>query len=146
MTIFFLSGLLRDIQARPLDLLHHRAQDNERLALFPNLDYLGLHQALVALVDVMPLIQSGTQGRIFRGYNVYWNNVGRVTQTWLNSCKLLLSKCISVNILVDYDFQNVYALFPWVPMLWKELLITGHDNRKLYHQYLITDNWKPYQR
>ncbi|XP_050714372.1 protein unc-79 homolog isoform X4 [Eriocheir sinensis] len=57
-----LLGLLRDIQARPLDLLHHRTQDNERLALFPNLDYLGLHQALVALVDVMPLIQSGTQG------------------------------------------------------------------------------------
>ena len=56
------SGLLRDIQARPLDLLHHRAQDNDRLVLFPNLDYLGLHQALVALVDVMPLIQSGTQG------------------------------------------------------------------------------------
>uniref|UniRef100_A0A0P4WEN1 Protein unc-79 homolog n=3 Tax=Scylla olivacea TaxID=85551 RepID=A0A0P4WEN1_SCYOL len=57
-----LLGLLRDIQARPLDMLHHRAQDSERLALFPNLDYLGLHQALVALVDVMPLIQSGTQG------------------------------------------------------------------------------------
>lgn len=60
-------GLLRDIQARPLDLLHHRTQDNERLALFPNLDYLGLHQALVALVDVMPLIQSGTQGNSFGG-------------------------------------------------------------------------------
>lgn len=57
-----LLGLLRDIQARPLDMLHHRAQDSERLALFPNLDYVGLHQALVALVDVMPLIQSGTQG------------------------------------------------------------------------------------
>ncbi|KAK8720177.1 hypothetical protein OTU49_013532, partial [Cherax quadricarinatus] len=56
-----LLGVLREIQERPMDMLHHRDQDAMRLALFPNLDYSGLHQSLVALVDIMPLIQYGTQ-------------------------------------------------------------------------------------
>lgn len=43
-------------------MLRHRDQDTIRLALFPNLDYAGLHQSIVALVDIMPLIQYGTQG------------------------------------------------------------------------------------
>lgn len=77
------SGLLRDIQARPLDMIHHRAQDTERLALFPNLDYLGLHQALVALVDVMPLIQSGTQGRSSRECRVSQNSRFSPFETFL---------------------------------------------------------------
>lgn len=46
-----------------MDMLYHREQDAMRRALFPNLDYTGLHQSLVALVDIMPLIQSGIQGR-----------------------------------------------------------------------------------
>ncbi|XP_071543773.1 protein unc-79 homolog isoform X4 [Panulirus ornatus] len=56
-----LLGVLRDIQERPMEMLRHRDQDVMRLALFPNLDYVGLHKSLVALVDIMPLIQSGTQ-------------------------------------------------------------------------------------
>nr|XP_027210970.1 protein unc-79 homolog [Penaeus vannamei] len=56
-----LLGVLREIQERPVDMLRHRDQDTIRLALFPNLDYAGLHQSIVALVDIMPLIQYGTQ-------------------------------------------------------------------------------------
>nr|XP_045612898.1 protein unc-79 homolog isoform X4 [Procambarus clarkii] len=56
-----LLGVLREIQERPMDMLRHRDQDALRLALFPNLDYTGLHQSLVALVDIIPLIQYGTQ-------------------------------------------------------------------------------------
>ncbi|XP_042883659.1 protein unc-79 homolog isoform X4 [Penaeus japonicus] len=56
-----LLGVLREIQERPVDMLRCRDQDAIRLALFPNLDYAGLHQSIVALVDIMPLIQYGTQ-------------------------------------------------------------------------------------
>lgn len=61
--ICHLSGVLREIQERPVDMLRCRDQDAIRLALFPNLDYAGLHQSIVALVDIMPLIQYGTQGK-----------------------------------------------------------------------------------
>ncbi|XP_064117132.1 protein unc-79 homolog isoform X3 [Macrobrachium nipponense] len=55
-----LLGVLREIQERPMDMLHQRSQDATRLALFPNLDYSGLHQSIVSLVDIMSLIQYGT--------------------------------------------------------------------------------------
>ncbi|XP_066975472.1 protein unc-79 homolog isoform X11 [Macrobrachium rosenbergii] len=55
-----LLGVLREIQERPMDMLHQRNQDVTRLALFPNLDYNGLHQSIVSLVDIMSLIQYGT--------------------------------------------------------------------------------------
>ncbi|XP_068237998.1 protein unc-79 homolog isoform X5 [Palaemon carinicauda] len=55
-----LLGVLREIQERPMDMLHQRSQDATRSALFPNLDYNGLHQSIVSLVDIMSLIQYGT--------------------------------------------------------------------------------------
>ncbi|KAK3873356.1 hypothetical protein Pcinc_021643 [Petrolisthes cinctipes] len=56
-----LLGVLREIQERPMEMLRRRDQDTIRMSLFPNLDYPALHQSLVALVDIMPLIQTGTQ-------------------------------------------------------------------------------------
>lgn len=56
------TGVLREIQERPMEMLRRRDQDAIRMSLFPNLDYPALHQSLVALVDIMPLIQTGTQG------------------------------------------------------------------------------------
>ena len=41
-----------------------READLNRLTLFPNLDYVGLHQALVQLVDVITLVQFGTHGNL----------------------------------------------------------------------------------
>ncbi|RXG72917.1 hypothetical protein Avbf_03314 [Armadillidium vulgare] len=55
-----LLGVLKDIHATPMEMLYHREQDAARLALFPSLDYKGLHQALSKLVDIIPLVQFGT--------------------------------------------------------------------------------------
>lgn len=76
--------MLRDIQERPMEMLRHRDQDVLRLALFPNLDYVGLHKSLVALVDIMPLIQSGTQGKLMQ-----WNICLMYQITWFVCVELI---------------------------------------------------------
>lgn len=52
--------------------------DAKRMALYPNLDYKGLYNAIVQLVDIVHLIQYGVQGKsapravgIFRDINEF---------------------------------------------------------------------------
>jgi protein unc-79 len=52
-------GVLKDVPSSPLEMLRNCEQDSARLALFPNLDYKGLYNAIVQLMDVAPLIQFG---------------------------------------------------------------------------------------
>ncbi|XP_065352317.1 protein unc-79 homolog isoform X2 [Cloeon dipterum] len=51
--------VLKDVPYSPLEMLRNCEQDTARLALFPNLDYKGLYNAIVQLMDVVPLIQYG---------------------------------------------------------------------------------------
>jgi hypothetical protein len=44
-----------------LELLKYPEKDSTRLALYPSLDYKGLYNAIVELVDVAILIQYGLQ-------------------------------------------------------------------------------------
>lgn len=57
--------MLKDIQETPMEMMYHREQDSSRLALFPSLDCKGLYQALTQLVDVIPLVQFGTHGKLY---------------------------------------------------------------------------------
>ncbi|XP_037087840.1 protein unc-79 homolog [Pollicipes pollicipes] len=43
-------------------MLRRPDQDATRLALYPSLDYTGLHRALVQLFDIVPLLQYGVHG------------------------------------------------------------------------------------
>ncbi|XP_059468536.1 protein unc-79 homolog isoform X3 [Neocloeon triangulifer] len=51
--------VLKDVPYSPLEMLRNCEQDTARMALFPNLDYKGLYNAIVQLMDVAPLIQYG---------------------------------------------------------------------------------------
>lgn len=42
-------------------MLKYPEKDQARLALYPNLDYKGLYNAIIELVDVAPLLQYGLQ-------------------------------------------------------------------------------------
>ena len=45
-------------------MLKSREQDAARMQLFPNLDYQGLFQVVVQLIDVAPAITFGIQGML----------------------------------------------------------------------------------
>ncbi|XP_068085270.1 protein unc-79 homolog [Anabrus simplex] len=51
--------VLKDVPSSPLELLKNHEKDAVRMGLYPNLDYKGLYNTLVQLVDVAPLIQYG---------------------------------------------------------------------------------------
>ncbi|XP_054711004.1 protein unc-79 homolog [Uloborus diversus] len=54
-----LLSVLKDVPSISLDVLRSPEKDAARTSLFPSLDYKTLHQALVELVDAVPLVQHG---------------------------------------------------------------------------------------
>ncbi|KAF6204812.1 hypothetical protein GE061_018974 [Apolygus lucorum] len=53
--------VLKDVPGSPIEMLKFPEKDQARLALYPNLDYKGLYNALAELVEVAPLLQYGLQ-------------------------------------------------------------------------------------
>lgn len=53
------TAVLKDVPNYPYELLKDPDNDNTRLSLFPSLDYKGLYNALLPLLEVAPLIQNG---------------------------------------------------------------------------------------
>ncbi|XP_073986418.1 UNC-79 domain-containing protein isoform X3 [Rhodnius prolixus] len=53
--------VLKDVPSSPIEMLKYPEKDQARLALYPNLDYKGLYNAIIELVDVAPLLQYGLQ-------------------------------------------------------------------------------------
>ncbi|XP_071438717.1 protein unc-79 homolog [Hetaerina americana] len=53
--------VLKDVPSSPLEMLKFPEKDAIRMGLYPNLDYKGLYNAIVQLMDVAPLIQYGLQ-------------------------------------------------------------------------------------
>lgn len=60
--MFPFAAVLKDVPNFPYELLKNPEDDQTRMGLFPNLDYKGLYNALVPLLEVAPLIQSGLEG------------------------------------------------------------------------------------
>lgn len=56
---FVVSAVLKDVPNYPYELLKKPENDQTRLSLFPSLDYKGLYNALLPLLEVAPLIQNG---------------------------------------------------------------------------------------
>lgn len=56
-----LLSVLKDVPSIPLEMMRNKDQDHMRMSLFPSLDYKAFYQAIVQLVDIIPLIQSGVQ-------------------------------------------------------------------------------------
>nr|XP_040575380.1 protein unc-79 homolog [Lepeophtheirus salmonis] len=54
-----LLGVLKDVPGQPMIMMKNRENDTERMALFPNLDYKGLHTSLIQMLDLFPLLPSG---------------------------------------------------------------------------------------
>ncbi|XP_069685618.1 protein unc-79 homolog isoform X4 [Periplaneta americana] len=54
--------VLKDVPSSPIEMLKMQEKDTVRLGLYPNLDYKGLYNAIVQLMDVVPLIQYGLNG------------------------------------------------------------------------------------
>nr|CAD7392026.1 unnamed protein product [Timema cristinae] len=51
--------VLKDVPGSPIEMLKLKEKDSVRMGLYPNLDYKGLYNAVVQLVDVVPLVQYG---------------------------------------------------------------------------------------
>ncbi|XP_011871476.1 PREDICTED: protein unc-79 homolog [Vollenhovia emeryi] len=51
--------LLKESSVSPFDMIKSQELDGERMALFPNLDYKQLYNALTQMIDVAPLIHIG---------------------------------------------------------------------------------------
>ncbi|XP_065166264.1 protein unc-79 homolog isoform X3 [Atheta coriaria] len=51
--------VLKDVPNSPLELLKNPDMDATRIGLYPSLDYKGLYNSLIPLIEVAPLIQNG---------------------------------------------------------------------------------------
>lgn len=60
--IFFFSALLKEVREAPLEMVKSQKYDAERMALYPNMDYKQLYNALTQLIDVVSSIHIGLQG------------------------------------------------------------------------------------
>ena len=47
----------------PMENYGLRQRDSLRLAVFPNLNYSGLYEAVMSIIDVVPMVQHGQHGR-----------------------------------------------------------------------------------
>ncbi|XP_067215729.1 protein unc-79 homolog isoform X2 [Linepithema humile] len=56
-----LLSLLKEVREVPFEMIKTQKFDGERMALYPNLDYKQLYNALTQLIDVVPLIHIGLQ-------------------------------------------------------------------------------------
>ncbi|XP_017778696.1 PREDICTED: protein unc-79 homolog [Nicrophorus vespilloides] len=54
-----LLSVLKDVPNSPLELLKNPEMDATRMGLYPSLDYKGLYNSLIPLIEVAPLIQYG---------------------------------------------------------------------------------------
>lgn len=61
---FSLSALLKEVREAPLEMVKSQKYDAERMALYPNLDYKQLYNALTQLIDVVSSIHAGLQGSL----------------------------------------------------------------------------------
>ena len=51
-----LLSVLKEVPSIPLDVLCSREKDSQRISMFPNLDYPGLYQALIQMLDCLHLM------------------------------------------------------------------------------------------
>ncbi|KAF7267135.1 hypothetical protein GWI33_019628 [Rhynchophorus ferrugineus] len=54
-----LLSVLKDVKNSPFDLLKDPEMDGVRIGLFPSLDYKGLYNSIIPLIEVAPLITNG---------------------------------------------------------------------------------------
>ena len=59
---FYYCSVLKDVPAVPLESYGPRQRDSIRLSVFPNLNYTGLYQAVLNILDVVPITQIGQKG------------------------------------------------------------------------------------
>lgn len=57
------SAVLKDVPNSPFDLLKNPEMDAVRMGLFPSLDYKGLYNSIIPLIEVAPLIPYGIHGK-----------------------------------------------------------------------------------
>jgi len=50
------------VPEKPFELIKLQEKDGERMALYPNLDYKQLYNALTQLIDIVPFIHVGLSG------------------------------------------------------------------------------------
>lgn len=63
-TQFIFLAVLKDVPNSPFDLLKNPEMDATRMGLFPSLDYKGLYNSLIPLIEVAPLIPYGVKGKL----------------------------------------------------------------------------------
>lgn len=59
---------MKDVPQYPLEMLKQRSEETARMQLFPNLDYNGLFNVVVQLIDVTPSVQLGIQCKCSKIY------------------------------------------------------------------------------
>ncbi|RZB38818.1 unc-79 -like [Asbolus verrucosus] len=80
--------VLKDVPNSPFDLLKNSDMDSVRMGLFPSLDYKGLYNSLIPLIEVAPLIQYGLH------------------------CKTIFPSIIPVIIIIIFSFWTSYSSMP----------------------------------
>ena len=64
---FLYCSVLKDVPIGPMENYGSRQRDNLRLAVFPNLNYSGLYEAVMNIIDVVAMVQHGQHGGYLGG-------------------------------------------------------------------------------
>lgn len=60
--LLFLLSVLKDVPNIPVESYGARQRDSVRQSIFPTLNYSGLYQAVLSILDLMPVVQIGQLG------------------------------------------------------------------------------------
>lgn len=106
----FFPALLKEVREAPLEMVKSQKYDAERMALYPNLDYKQLYNALTQLIDVVSSIHIGLQG--YKIYHFKWSRSRRSTNNSFLSSAFgqALLQCIACLLpFLDHDLIDNVA-------------------------------------
>ena len=61
--VFFVLSVLKDVPLIPQESSAPRQEDSLRLSVFPNLNYSGLHDAVLSIISLLPRVQYGQHSK-----------------------------------------------------------------------------------
>lgn len=63
-------AVLKDVPNSPFDLLKNSEMDAIRMGLFPSLDYKGLYNSIIPLIEVAHMIPYGLKGMYYKSTTI----------------------------------------------------------------------------
>lgn len=87
--------MLKDVPIIPSESYGPRQRDSIRLSVFPNLNYSGLYESVMNIIDVVPMVQHGQAGKSYN--EIIFYNIVFVEISPIKTCCNIISQQESLS-------------------------------------------------